>query len=179
MATITAFVSRNTKKLVSQPIAFTVANAVTIPVGAFTMLPGSSGDTANRGYLDNYINESTAIYAGLCESWAGAPILTSVVTSSGTAGIVVGNTSPGAPYAATLASVETGTFILMGVSIAGGSAQTDVGKKVWMLNNNDFTLTSQTSVGLSGVVGRVVNFVSATNENILLYGMTSSDLLVS
>jgi hypothetical protein len=54
-----------------------------------------------------------------------------------------------------------------------------VGKKVWMLNNNDFTLTSQTSVGLSGVVGRVVNFVSATNENILLYGMTSSDLLVS
>jgi hypothetical protein len=154
--------------------AFTVANAVSIPVGAFTMLPGSSGDTANRGYLDNYLNESTAIYAGLCESWAGAAPLASI-----TAGVVLGNTSPANPYSAVQASCETGTFVLLGVSIAGGSAQSDVGKKVYLLNNNDFTLTSQLSLGLSGMVGRVVGFISATNENILMYGMTNCDLLTS
>lgn len=179
MATITSFVSRNTKKLDSMVQQLVVANAVTIPVGAFTMLPGSSGDTANRGLLDNYTNESTAIYCGLCESWAGAPILTSVVTSSGTSGFVLGNTSAGAPYASTMASVETGSFILQYVSIAGGSAQSDVGKKVWLLNNNDFTLTSQLSIGLSNTVGRVVSFISATNESILIYGMVGIDLLTS
>lgn len=174
MAAITTFASRNTKKLVSSVQAFTVANAVTIPVGAFTMLPGSSGDTANRGFLDNYLNQSTAIYVGLCEGWAGSPVLTSI-----TGGTIVGNTSPGSAFASTQASVETGVFVLMGISITGGSAQTDVGKKVWMTSNNDFTLTSQTSIGLSGMVGRVVGFVSATNENILMYGMVGADLLVS
>lgn len=178
MATITAFVSRNIKKLDSMVQAFTVANSVTIPVGAFTMLPGTSGDTANRGYLDNYLNESTSIYVGLCEGWAGSPILTSTF-SSNVGGVVVGNTSPANPFSATQASVETGTFVLMAQNIAGGSAQSDVGKKVYLLNNNDFTLTSQLSIGLSGVVGRVVGFVSATNENILMYGMIGSDLLTS
>jgi hypothetical protein len=174
MAAITAFTSRNIRKLDSMVQAFTVGNAVSIPVGAFTMLPGTSGDTANRGYLDNYLNESTAIYVGLCEGWAGAPPLASI-----TGGVVLGNTSPANPYSAVQASVETGTFVLLGISIAGGSAQSDVGKKIYMTSNNDFTLTSQLSPGLSGVVGRVVGFVSATNENILMYGMIGSDLLTS
>lgn len=174
MAAITTYLNRNIKKLVSMPINFTVANAVTIPVGAFTMLPGTSGDTANRGFLDNYLNASTAIYTGLCESWAGAAPLASI-----TGGVVLGNTSPTNPYSAVGASVETGPMILQGISITGGSAQTDVGKKVWLLNNNDFTLTSQLALGLSNMVGRVVSFSSATNENILLYGMIGFDLLTS
>lgn len=174
MAAITTYTNRNLKKLTSAVLNFTVANGVTIPVGAFTMLPGSSGDTANRGYLDNFNNYKTAIYAGLCESWGGAAPLASI-----TGGTVIGNTSPANPYQAVQASVETGSMILMGVSITGGSAQTDVGKKVWMLNNNDFTLTSQAAIGLSDMVGRVVGYVSATNENILLYGMIGADLLTS
>lgn len=174
MATITTYTNRTIKKLDSMVQNFTVANAVTIPVGAFTMLPGSSGDTANRGFLDNYINESTAIYTGLCESWGGAAPLASI-----TGGTVVGNTSPANPYQAVMASIETGSFILRAVSITGGSAQTDVGKKVWLLNNNDFTLTSQLSIGLSNTVGRVVFFNTATSEDILLYGMVGCDLLTS
>lgn len=174
MATITAYVNRTIKKLDAQVQNFTIANAVTIPVGAFTMLPGTSGDTANRGFLDNYLNESTSIYVGLCEGWGGAAPLASI-----TGGTVVGNTSPANPYQSVMASVETGVFILRAVSIAGGSAQSDVGKKVWLLNNNDFTFTSQLSLGLSGVVGRCVFFNSATSEDILMYGMTNADLLTS
>jgi hypothetical protein len=174
MATITTYTDRDIKIIDSYMINFTVANAVTIPVGAYTMLPGSSGDTANRGLLDNYLNESTSIYAGLCVSWAGAAPLASI-----TGGVVLGNTAAPNPYQSVMAAVETGPHILKSVSIAGGSAQSDVGKKVWMLNNNDFTLTSQLSIGLSNMVGRVVFFTSATNENILLYGMIGCDLLTS
>lgn len=174
MATITAYTDRDIKIIDSYMQKFTVANGVTIPVGAYTMLPGSSGDTANRGFLDNYINESTAIFAGLCVSWAGAAPLASI-----TGGTVVGNTSPANPYQAVMAAVETGPHILKAQSITGGSAQSDVGKKVWMLNNNDFTLTSQLAIGLSNTVGRVVFFTSATNEDILLYGMIGCDLLTS
>lgn len=174
MAAITTFSGRNIRKIVSAVQAFTVANGVTIPVGAYTMLPGSSGDTSNRGYLDNYLNYATAIFVGLCESWAGAAPLASI-----TGGVVLGNTSPSNPYSAVQASVETGSHILLGQSITGGSAQSDVGKKVWMTTNNDFTLTSQTAIGLSNMVGRVVGYVSATNENILMYGMMGCDLLTS
>jgi len=174
MASITTYTDRDIQIIDSYVLKFTVANAVTIPVGAYTMLPGTSGDTANRGFLDNYINEATAIYAGLCVSWAGAAPLASI-----TGGVVLGNTSAANPYQSVMASVEAGPHILKTVSITGGSAQSDVGKKVWMLNNNDFTLTSQLALGLSNTVGRVVFFTSATNENILLYGMIGCDLLTS
>jgi hypothetical protein len=174
MGTITAYTNRNIKKIWSAVQNFTIANSVTIPVGAYTMLPGTSGDTANRGLLDNYTNMSTAIYVGLCEGWGGAAPLTAITNAT-----VVGNTAPANPYQAVMASVETGPHILRAQSITGGSAQTDVGKKIWMLNNNDFTFTSQLAVGLSNMVGRCVFFNSATSEDILLYGMLDADLLTS
>lgn len=174
MANLTAYLNRNTKKLWSAVQNFTVANAVTIPVGAYTMLPGTSGDTANRGLLDNYSNFSTAIFVGLCESWGGAAPLASI-----TAGTVIGSTAPANPYQAVMAAVETGPHINRAQNVAGGSAQSDVGKKVWLLNNNDLTLTSQLSLGLSNMVGRVVFFNSATSEDVMMYGMLDSDLLTS
>lgn len=174
MATITTYTDRDIKIIDSYMQDFTIANAVTIPVGAYTMLPGSSGDTANRGLLDNYLNESTSIFVGLLVSWGGAAPLASI-----TGGTVIGNTAAANPYQSVMGAVETGPHILKSVNIAGGSAQSDVGKKVWMLNNNDFTLTSQLSIGLSNTVGRVVFFNSGTSENILLYGMIGCDLLTS
>ena len=172
MANLTTAVQKAAKTVFSCPINFTVANTVTIPVGVYTMLPGTSGDTTNRGLLDNYINESTAIFTGYCIS-SSTPGDLSITNT------IVGNTAPAAGANSPGASVETGPHIWIQQSIAGGSAQSDVGKKVWLLNNNDLTLTSQLSLGLSNMVGRVVYFWSATSEDVLMYGMIGFDLLTS
>jgi len=172
MANQTSAVQKVVKTIFSAPMQFTVANAITIPVGVYTMLPGTSGDTANRGLLDNYQNVKTAIFTGYCISASSPGDLSTTNT-------VVGNTSPAAGFQKPDASCETGPHIWVQQSITGGSAQSDVGKKVWLTNNNDLTLTDQTTPGLSSVVGRVVYFWSATSEDVLMYGMIGFDLMTS
>lgn len=169
MSNQTAFVSRSPIKMLESYLAsFLVANGVTIPVGVYCMLPGSGGDTANRGYLDNYQNIATAIFVGFCNGPGNPGDLS-------TSNTIVGNTSPGSGKNVPRASCELGAHVLLNYPVIGASAQTDVGKKVWLANNNDVTLTQN----LTGVVGRVINYTSATQEDVLMYGMIGSDLLTS
>lgn len=169
MANLTAFAARGPlKTLWSATCKFVVENGVTIPVGAYTLLPGSSGNTATRGYLDNYQDLATAIFTGYC-------IGASTPGDLSTANTVVGNTSPAAGHNVPAASCEIGAHILLNYSVTGGSAISDVGKKVYLSNNNDLTLTASNSP----MVGRIVGFTSATVEDVMMYGMIGSDLLTS
>ena len=168
MSNLTAFAARGPlKTLVSATAKFLVANGVTIPVGAYTLLPGTSADTANRGYLDNYQNFATAIYVGYC---IGASTPGDLSTSN----TIVGNTSPGTGHNVPAASCEIGSHILLNYPVTNGSAQSDVGKKVYLSNNNDLTLTA----GNSPAVGRIVGYTSATQFDVMMYGMIGADLLV-
>ena len=166
MANLTAFAARGPlKTLWSATFKWTVENGVTIPVGAYTLLPGTSGNTATRGYLDNYQNLATAIFTGYCIGGSNPGDLT-------TANTVIGNTGATLPPAA---SCEIGSHILLSYSVTGGSAISDVGKKVYLVNNNDLSLTA----GNSPAVGRIVGFTSATQEDVMMYGMIGSDVLTS
>lgn len=167
MATLTTALARtNVKWLSSYLNPFVVANAVTIPYGAYCMLPGTGGDTANRGYLDNYQIIATAIFAGMAV--AGSNPGDQSVTNT-----VVGNTAL-TPLPAM--SCDLGAHILVNYPVTGASAQTDVGKPAYLANNNDVTLTSPLSN--STAIGRIVYYASASSENVLFYGMIGSDTIV-
>jgi hypothetical protein len=165
MANLTAFAARGPlKTLWSATCKFIVENAITIPVGAYTLLPGTSGNTATRGYLDNYQDLATAIFTGYCIGASTPGDLT-------TANTVIGDTSA---TPAVAASCEIGSHILLNYAVTAGSAQSDVGKKVYLSNNNDLTMT----LGNSPAVGRIIGYTSATQFDVMMYGMIGSDLLV-
>lgn len=118
---------------------FVVKSGSTIPAGAFVSLYTAT----STGYLDNHqvVTGNAMRFQGMAmEKVVGDGALTCAVNCTG---------------------IE-----LRQVAVAGASTIADVGKPVYLLNNNDLS-TSAPAAG--GKVGRIVKFYDATHFDVKFY----------
>lgn len=158
MSALSAAVQRATSSGASFHRNYRVANAQTIYFGSYVGMPGTAALTSSRGYAVPYSNQLTIEYLGLA---IGSPFNLS------TSNTIVGNTSA-TPVPEV--SVEIAPFVELQRVVTGVSAQTDVGKAVYLSNDNDMTLTSS----YAAAVGRVEYWWSSTTCDVLLYGRIAS-----
>lgn len=161
MAALTQAVSnRSWASIQSWVQNYRVLNGSTIYVGSFVgLLNGTS--TAQRGYAKPYTDQNSIKYLGLA---IGSPFdLTTSLT-------IVGNTSATLPPAVT---VEAGPGILKGYTVTGSSAFTDVGRQVYLRNDNDMNLTQV----LSPRIGRVEYWYTSTTCDVFVYGNLAAEVI--
>ena len=140
-----------------------VANAVTIYVGSFCMVPGSSSFTSTRGYARPWATAQNNTWIGLA---IGSPFN---LTATNT---IVGDTTATPVIEVT---TEAGPFILEQYAVTGVSAQTDVNQSVYASTDNDLSLTVGGAGGAQDkVVGAVAYWWSSTTADVLLYGYLAS-----
>lgn len=160
MAALTAAITRDFAKWgYSATAKHRVANADVIYFGSFCAFPGTGGLTSRRGYLTTYADVATIEYAGIC---IGAPIDNLSVTNK-----ITGDT---AASPIVQAITEMGPILMKSLAVTGASAQTDVGKPVYLRNDNDMNMTAS----VAPVVGRVLYWYTSTTVDVLLYGYLSS-----
>lgn len=161
MAALTAAVSnRKWASIFSWVQNYTVLNGSTIYVGSFCgLLNGTS--TAQRGYVKPYADQNSIKYMGLA---IGSPFDLSTSLT------IVGNTSATRVPQVTL---ECGPGILKQYTVTGASAATDVGRQVYLRNDNDMNLTQV----LSPRIGRVEYWHTSTTCDVLVYGNLSSEVI--
>lgn len=161
MAALSAAVSnRKWASIYAWTQNYTVLNGATIYVGSFCGLLNGTA-TAQRGYLKAYADQNNIKFMGLC---IGSPFdLTTSLT-------VVGNTSATRIPQAT---VEAGPGILKQYTVTGSSAATDVGRQVYLRNDNDMNLTQI----LSPRIGRVEYWYTSTTCDVLVYGNLSAEVI--
>lgn len=161
MAALQAAAQRNMRILKSKPMNYKVANGQTIYLGGIVGLATVSYVplTAARGYAIPYANVANIEYLGVA---IGSPF------SLSTSNTIVGNTSPGSGQVVPEVSVETGELILIGVTVTGVSAITDIGRAVYLStdNPNDLTVTSNNTP----YVGEVERWISSTTCDVRLFG---------
>lgn len=139
---------------------YKVLNAGVVYVGSFAgLLNGTS--TAQRGYLKAYADQNSIKYLGLV---IGSPFDLSTSLS------VTGNTSA---TRIPMATVEAGPGILKNYTVTGASAATDVGRQVYLRNDNDMNLTQI----LSPRIGRVEYWHTSTTVDVLVYGNLNSEVI--
>jgi|SRR6185369_6128884 len=161
MAALTAAVSnRSWASIHSWVQNYRVLNGGTIYVGSFVgLLNGTS--TAQRGYAKAYADQNNIKYLGLA---IGSPFN---ITTSLT---IVGDTTATLPPAVT---VEAGPGILRGYTVTGASAYTDVGRQVYLRNDNDMNLTQV----LSPRIGRIEYWSTGTTVDVLVYGNLAAEVI--
>src|SRR3972149_1549790 len=120
MSALSAAVQRRYRIVKSHVQNYRVANAVTIYMGSFCGLPGTSGFTSTRGYARPWSNVATL-------EWIG------VAFGSGTNDLSVTSTVVGDTSASPVVEVSCagGQIILEQHAVTGVSAQADVGKVVY------------------------------------------------
>lgn len=133
---------------------YRVANGDTIYIGSYVGMPGTSSLTSRRGYATTYRDVKTIEYLGLA---IGSPFNLS------TSNTIVGDTSATPVVEVTC---ETGPFIEEQRVVTGVSAQTDVGKALYLSNDNDMTITASQAPA----VGRVEYWWTSTTCDAMLYG---------
>lgn len=139
---------------------YTVLNSTTIYVGSFCgMLNGTS--TAQRGYVKPYADQNNIKYMGLA---IGSPFDLSTSLT------IVGNTSATRIPQVTL---ECGPGILKSYTVTGSSAVTDVGRQVYLRNDNDMNLTQI----LAPRIGRVEYWYTSTTCDVLVYGNLCAEVI--
>lgn len=132
-----------------------------IVTNAATVYPGGGVGLTTAGRLSPWSDT-----AGL--SWRGRCVGGTTRNSSANAGgKVVGDTSASPPYEADV--IETGERLL-GVPVAGASAQTDAdGTLVFCATDNLLTDLSLTATVNVGPIGRIRRFNSATSFDVELF----------
>lgn len=161
MAALTAAVSnRSWASIHSWTQNYRVLNGGTIYVGSFVgMLNGTS--TAQRGYAKAYADQNSIKYLGLA---IGSPFDLSTSLT------VVGNTSASRIPEVT---VECGPGILKSYTVTGSSAFTDVGRQVYLRNDNDMNLTQV----LAPRIGRIEYWYTSTTCDVLVYGALCTEVI--
>ena len=140
-----------------------VANAVTVYVGSFCMIPGANGLTSTRGYARPFATTQTEIWIGMA---IGSPFSLSVTNT------IVGDTSATPVVEVT---TEAGPFILEQYAVTGVSAQADVRQSVYATSDNDLSLTVGAAAGSTDrQVGTVTYWWTSTTCDVLLYGYLAS-----
>lgn len=161
MAALATATKTSMRILKSKPMNFKVANGITIYLGGLVGLATASfvPVTAKRGYAIPHDNIANIEYLGIA---IGSPF------SLSTSNTVVGSTSPGSGNVVPEISVETGEIILLGVTVTGVSAQSDVGKAIYGAtdNVNDLTVTSNNTP----YIGEVERWISSTTCDVRLFG---------
>lgn len=160
MAQLTAYVDRRYR-----PGGFSwfqnwvVNNADVIYIGSFCGIPNPTGGglTSKRGYVSIYSNQQQIMWVGVCTRTNYES------TTDQTGNKVTGATSNSPPPEIW---AEGGPIVLEQYAVAGLSAQSDLGKAVFALNDNDLTLTQ----GQSPSIGRIAYWYSATQADVLCYG---------
>ena len=154
MSVLSVATQRLTSQVFSCHRNYRVANGVTIYFGSYVGMPGTAALTSTRGYARPYANQLTIEYLGLA---VGSPYDLTVANT------IVGNT---AATPVVEVSVEIGPFVEINRTVTGVTAQSDVGKAVYLSNDNDMTLTA----GYPAAIGRVEYWYSSTSADVLLYG---------
>lgn len=160
MSALSAATQRRYRTIYSWTANYRVLNGGTIYVGSFVgLLNGTS--TAQRGYAKAYADQNSIKYLGLAQ---GSPFnLTTSLT-------VVGDTTASLPPAVT---VEAGPIIMEQYTVTGVSAFTDVGRQVYLRNDNDMNLTQI----LSPRIGRIEYWHTSTTADVFVYGNLSSEVI--
>lgn len=160
MAALSAAAQRRWASIHSWTQNYRVLNSGTIYVGSFVgMLNGTS--TAQRGYAKAYADQNNIKYLGMM---IGSPF---DITTSLT---VVGNTSATRPPQVT---VECGPGILQSYTVTGSSAFTDVGRQVYLRNDNDVNITQV----LAPRIGRVEYWYTSTTCDVFFYGNLACEVI--
>lgn len=133
---------------------YRVFNGDTIYIGSYVGMPGTASLTSRRGYATTYRDVKTIEYLGLA---IGSPFNLS------TSNTIVGDTSASPVVEVTC---EIGPFIEEQRACTGVTAQTDVGKALYLSNDNDMTITASQAP----VVGRVEYWWTSTTIDAMLYG---------
>ena len=161
MAALSAAQTISMRVLKSKPMNYKVANGITVYLNSIVGLATVSYVplTAARGYAIPYANVANIEYLGVA---IGSPFSLSITNT------VVGATSPGTGLVVPEVSVETGELILLGVTVTGVSAQSDLGRAVYLStdNPNDLTVTSNNTP----YVGEVERWISSTTCDVRLFG---------
>ena len=162
MAAITAAVSnRSWAPVYSWVQNYRVLNNGVIYVGSFVgLLNGTS--TAQRGFAKAYADQNSIKYLGLA---FGSPFDLAAATLS-----VTGNTGASLPP---VVSVEAGPGILRNYTVTGSSAFTDVGRQVFLRNDNDMNVTQI----LAPRIGRIEYWHTSTTCDVLVYGNLSAEVI--
>lgn len=133
---------------------YRVANGDTIYIGSYVGMPGTKSLTSRRGYATTYRDVQTIEYLGLA---IGSPFNLSTTNT------IVGDTSASPVVQVTC---ETGPFIEEQRVVTGVSAQSDVGKAVYLTSDTDMTLTQSQGPA----TGRVEYWWSSTTCDVMNYG---------
>ncbi len=127
-------------------------SGVTFYPGTFIIQYGSSyATTADRGLVNDYHDVANAIFAGVMLA-EGLDAGEEYILGDGTKGI----------------PVATGGMILERVAVTNLSARTDVGKEVYMADNQ--TLSDTAGSNFTTAVGRVLEF-DGTTFTVEIYSM--------
>lgn len=170
MAALSAAISpRKTKAVLwSHLQTWLVANADRIYVGSFCCIPGTAGLTSRRGYVTPFSDTLTALFVGQCTATdVNSAMIESTVINS-----VLGATSD---TPVPKISTEGGLIVYDSVVVTSASAQSDVGKAVWLRNDNDFAMTSSQAPQ----VGRIVEWLTSTTCHVMTYGFAMHGVLVA
>jgi hypothetical protein len=160
MSALSQATQRRTKPIMSWVQNYVVLNSGVLYVGSFAgMLNGTS--TAQRGYAKAYADQNSIKYLGLV---IGSPFSLSTTLT------VTGNTS-GTPVPQV--TVEAGPFIMQSYTVTGSSAFTDVGRQVYLRNDNDMNVTQI----LSPRIGRIEYWYTSTTCDVLVYGNLASEVI--
>lgn len=138
---------------------FIVNNTDVIYIGSFVGLPNPTqgGLTSKRGYVSAFTDQQKLMWAGVCVRTNYESLTDQTLNK------VTGATSNTPPPEA---QCEAGPIVLEQYAVAGLSAQSDMGKPVYALNDNDLTLTASQAPS----IGRVCYWYSTTSADVLCYG---------
>lgn len=134
-----------------------------IVTNAATVYPGSGVGVTTAGRLSPWADTAGLMWKGVCLGG------TTRNSSANAGGKVVGDTSASPPYEA---DVNEGGVRLLGVPVAGASAQTNVDDLVFCATDNLLTDLSLTATVNVGPIGRIRRFNSATSFDVELFDPT-------
>lgn len=160
MGALSAYVDRRYRPGgFSWPQNWVVANTDVIFIGSFMGLPNptTGGLTSRRGYATTFQNQQQLMWLGVC-------VRTNYESSSDRDANKVTGVSAGSPPPEAWA--ESGPIVLEQYAVTGLSAQGDVGKPVYAVNDNDLQLTQAQAPS----IGRVCYWYSTTSADVLCYG---------
>lgn len=143
-----------------------VRNTNVIYIGSFCGMPGTSGLTSTRGYLQAYADVQTIQWAGIC-------IGTNYESTADRNNNRVTGDTAATPVPE--AHTDAAPFILEQVTVTGVSAQGDVGTDVWATNDNDLQDTAAPSG--APAIGNIVYWYSSTTVDLMVFGYLGSVIL--
>lgn len=153
-----AALSASTQRLIrdNASIAALILEGAQTYQGSFAKLNGPThGTSDHQGRVEVLDTDSGSIPFGL-------------FNKAGTLGSNGANRLDGDESEDVRQDVYLGSFVLGKVAVTGASAQTDVGSKVYLSNDNDLTLTRPTK-GLP--VGMVMRYYSSTEFDVYIFSV--------